>query len=282
MSTTVNAAFVRQYEREVHLAYQRNGSQLRGTVRTQSGVTGESTTFQIIGAGVAGSKTRHGQVPVMNLVHTNVTATLIDRYAAEYIDKLDLLKLNIDERASITTSAARALGRATDQIIVDAMDDGSNSTTITVTTQAAIRNSMLEAREALATRDVDFGDGNIFGLLSPRMYSHMMTVPQFADADYVGSDLPFKDSGRRVHTWLGVHWQEFTGLTSSGGVRTGFIYDKRAVGLAIGADVTTMVDWVAEKAAWLADSMMSMGAVLIDSNGVQELALTEATALATS
>ena len=44
-----------------------------------------------------------------------------------------------------------------------------------------------------------------------------------------------------------------------------------AVGLAINADVQTEINYVAEKVSHLATSMMSMGAVVIDDNGVYEV-----------
>jgi hypothetical protein len=282
MSLSVPVSFIRQYEREVHLEYQRKGSLIRGTIRTQTGISGESTTFQIISSGTAGTKTRHGQVPVMNLVHTNVTATLEDRYAADYIDKLDLLKLNIDERQAIVSSGAMALGRATDEIILAAMDDATNTTTVTVTTGATIRNSILNAVRALMERDVPW-DGDVWGAISPAMHAQFLTVPEYKDADFIGmDDLPFKGWKQKIRSWLGVSWYMHSGLPLASTTRTGFIYHKQSVGHAIGADVQTMVDWVPERAAWLANSMMSMGAVLIDNDGVQELTLDESLALATT
>jgi len=44
-----------------------------------------------------------------------------------------------------------------------------------------------------------------------------------------------------------------------------------AVGLGIGADVSTELNYIPEKVSHLATSMMSMGAVVIDNNGVYEL-----------
>lgn len=282
MSTSVDTAFVRQYEREVHLAYQRGTSLIRGTVRTQSGVQGKSTTFQIIGAGAAGSKTRHGNVPVMNLEHTNVECTLVDRYAADYIDVLDLPKLNIDERGAITKSAAMALGRETDNLLIAAMAAASNDTAITVTNGATIRNSILEAREQMGIRDVP-ADGDWFGVISWRMESQLLTVPEFKDADYVGPDLPFaKAMGTKLRSWLGIHWYVHNGLTKATNTRTGFLYHRDAVGHAIGSDVTSRIDYVPEKAAWFANSQMSMGACLIDDDGVEKITIDESSALASS
>ena len=49
------------------------------------------------------------------------------------------------------------------------------------------------------------------------------------------------------------------------------VYHTSAVGLGIGADVSTELNYIPEKVSHLATSMMSMGAVVIDNNGVYEL-----------
>ena len=49
MSTSIDQAFVKQFEREVHEAYQRQGSRLRHAVRVKNGVVGSSTVFQRVG-----------------------------------------------------------------------------------------------------------------------------------------------------------------------------------------------------------------------------------------
>ncbi len=48
-SNQITNAFVRQFEAEVHEAYQRQGSKLRNTVRTKNQIIGASTTFQLVG-----------------------------------------------------------------------------------------------------------------------------------------------------------------------------------------------------------------------------------------
>lgn len=282
MSTSIDQAFVKQYQREVHEAYQRHGSKLRGTVRTVTSVKGSTVTFQKIGSGVAGTKARHGLVPVMNLAHTNATATLVDYYAGEYVDKLDELKINHDERGAIARAQAWAIGRKTDELIIAALEGSSNTTTIDLTSEGSIRNTLLNARAALLDRDVPL-DGQVFGVISPSIEKAFLTVEEFASADYVGDEFPYRSSAGRIRTWLDIHWIMHTGLSKDGNnVRTGVLYHKSAVGHAIAADMSMMVDWVPERAAYFLDAMMSQGAVTIDTNGLQELALDEDTALPTS
>ncbi|MEK9698721.1 MAG: phage capsid protein, partial [Candidatus Poseidoniales archaeon] len=138
MANSIDTAFIKQFETEVHMAYQRMGSKLRNTVRT-SNVTGSTARFQVIGKGTASTKSRNGNVTPMELAHTTVEATMADHYAAEYIDKLDELKININERQAVAQSAAAALGRKTDEIITTAMDAGANATQIADATGALVK-----------------------------------------------------------------------------------------------------------------------------------------------
>lgn len=280
MSTSIDQAFIKQYESEVHLDYQQFGSVLRGTVRTRNGVTGESTTFQKIAAGAAATtKTRHGVVPALDLDHSNVVATMQDNYAAEYIDKLDLLKTNIDERAALTRSIAGVMGRKTDDILVAAISSASNTTAITLSTEAAIRNSILAAVQALMERDIPF-DGMVYGWIPPSVWSAFMTVEEFQRSDYVGEPLPYK--GVKAKSWLDINWIYSNRLPLSSTTRSGFIFHKNSVGHAIAQDIQSSIDWIPEKVAWFLCSNMSQGAVLIDNDGVQALTRNEATALPTS
>ena len=153
MANTIDQAFIKQFETEVHLAYQRMGSKLRNTVRT-SNVSGSVARFQKIGAGAASTKSRNGDVSTMELAHTNVEATMADFYAAEYIDKLDELKININERQAVATSAASALGRKTDELIVAAMDAGANSTQIADTGGALAKADLLTLFQTFGAADV--------------------------------------------------------------------------------------------------------------------------------
>ncbi len=121
MSTSIDQAFIKQFEREVHESYQRQGSKLRNTVRTIGEVNGSTAVFQKVGKGTASTKSTHGMVPVMNLSHSAVECTLQDYYAGDWVDRLQELKVNIDERQVIANAGAYALGRKTDELIITAL-----------------------------------------------------------------------------------------------------------------------------------------------------------------
>ena len=265
MANTIDTAFIKQFETEVHMAYQRMGSKLRNTVRTAN-VTGSTVRFQKIGTAEATTKSRNGNVTPMELAHTNVEATMADFYAAEYIDKLDELKININERQAVAQSAAAALGRKTDSLLITAMDAGANSTQIHDTASAVEKADLLSVFETFGTANIP-EDGQRYIAMHPKGFADLFLITEFASSDFVGDqNLPYAG---------GMTMKEFLGfkIFSTSAVTAGksMCYHTTAVGLGINSDVQTEVNYVAEKVSHLATSMMSMGAVVIDDNGIYEL-----------
>lgn len=265
MANTIDQAFIKQFETEVHLAYQRMGSKLRNTVRTTN-VTGSTARFQIIGKGTATTKSRNGNVTPMELAHSYAEATMADYYAPEYIDKLDELKININERQAVAQSAAAALGRKTDEILTTAMDAGANATQIADTSGALVKADLLTLFETFGAADIP-EDGQRYLAMSPAGFADLFNITEFASSDYVGpQNLPFA-GGMTMKEFLG--FKIFSTSAVAGGKN--FAYHTSAVGLGVNADVQTEINYIAEKVSHLATSMMSMGAVVIDSDGVYEV-----------
>mgnify|MGYP003673928098 FL=1 len=265
MANTIDQAFIKQFETEVHMAYQRMGSKLRNTIRSTN-VSGSTARFQKIGTGSASTKSRNGNVTPMELTHTNVEVSMSDFYAAEYIDKLDELKTNINERQAVAQSAAAALGRKTDELIVAAMDAGANSTQIHNASSALEKADLLSLFETMGTADVP-EDGQRYLAMSPAGYADLFAINEFASSDFVGpQNLPFA-GGMTMKEFLG--FKIFSTSAVAGGKN--FAYHTTAVGIGVNSDVQTEVNYVAEKVSHLATSMMSMGSVAIDDNGIYEV-----------
>jgi hypothetical protein len=276
MSTSVTVGFVRQYEREVHEAFQRRGSFLLSTVRRQNSVVGSSTTFQIIGKGAATTKARHGTITPMNQTHNAVECTLADFYAGDWVDQLDEQKLQHEEKDAIAHGGAWALGRKADEQILIAAD--ATTTAVGDYSTAITRNLLLQASEKLDDNDVP-RDGQRFGLLTPRSWSIAMTIEEFADADFVGADLPFL-KGAEPRSWMGIHWMVHTGLPGKGSTQArNFVYHRSALGYASGKDISADITWHGDRAAFFVNHMMSGGAALIDATGVVEVRVNDTVAI---
>ena len=265
MSMSVDQVFIKQFEADVHLAYQQMGTKLRSTIRSKTGVVGTSTTFQKVGKGIASTKSRHGIVPVMNLNHTPVECTLQDYYAGDWIDALDELKTNVDERRVVASAGAYALGRKTDELIIDAMNTatqyvGDYSTGLT-------KALIMAAIEKLNTNDVP-DDGRRYAVVGVHQWNELLALDEFVSADYVGGSTPLID-GCESRKWLGVNWILCNSLPlASGDDRDCFIYHASSIGHACGQEVKTDITWHGERAAHFISNSMSQGAVLIDAEGI--------------
>lgn len=276
-STQIDAVFTRQFQAEVHEAYQRQGSKLRPTVRSKTGVTGSSTFFPKVGKGIAAAKTRHGSVPVMNLEHAQVECVMQDYYAGDWIDRLDELKTNIDERNVVANAGAYALGRKTDELIIAALDSASQeaigTAPGTTDTDGLTKEKVLLAFEMMGAAEVP-DDGGRFAVVGWKQWSQLLSIEEFASSEYVGEDaLPWK--GTQAKRWLGALWMPHSGLTKTGALRFCYFYHRTAIGHAAAAEVETDISWHGDRAAHFVANMMSQGATLVDDLGVVRMRAAE-------
>ncbi|WP_456316150.1 phage capsid protein [Roseomonas elaeocarpi] len=262
---------------ERHDAYQRQGSKLRPTVRSKSGVKGASTIFPVVGKGTAAAKPRNGSVPVMNLDHSTAECFLQDYYAGEWIDRLDEIKVSYDERSVVANAGAYALGRKTDELIIAALDTATQEAVGTANgttdTDGLTLAKVLLAFEALGSADVP-DDGQRFAVVGWKQWSQLLQIEEFANSNYIGdAELPWK--GTQAKKWLGATWMPHSGLTKAGALRYCYFYHRTAVGHAVAQEVTTDITWHGDRAAHFVNNMMSQGAVLIDNSGVVRMRAAE-------
>lgn len=264
MTTTIENSFIKHFEAEVHNAYQQQGSKLQSTVRSKNGVKGASTTFQVIGTAVAGTKTRNAQIATSDVSHAPVECTLTDYYSGQWIDSLDEMKLGHDERKAMAQVGAYALGRKTDDLIIEALNKATQ--TVGAASEGLTKERIMDAFTLLNKNDVP-DDGERYGLLSPDAWNQLMSIEEFSNANYVGDAYPFL-TGSETRKWMGIVWIMHTGLPTTDNADTCFIYHKTAVGHASGQDIKTDITWHGDYAAHFVNNMMSQGACLIDDKGV--------------
>ncbi len=266
MSVSIETSFTKQFERDVHEAYQRLGSRLRSSVRNINNVKGSTVVFQRVGRGTASTKSTHGMVPVMNIAHTAVECVLQDYFAGDWVDKPQELKINHDERLVIANAGAYAIGRKTDDLIVNALATAT-SQVIPDANIGITLDKILDGFERLGAAEVP-DDGQRFAVVGWKQWSQLLKLSEFVNADYVGQDeLPYK--GGQAKKWLGTIWMPYSGLPKDvNDIRSCYWFHKTAVGHASGSDVQTDITWHGDRAAHFVNNMMSQGAALIDGSGV--------------
>ena len=278
MSTGLPTNVISSFDTEVKQAYQATGK-VRRTVRVKSGVVGSTHRFPKIGKGVATPRVPQTDVVPMGIAHSSATATLTDWNAAEYTDIFNQAKVNYSEQAELSMIIGSAISRREDQLLIDAMDAAGTSLTVATSIGGADTNyNTTKAREAKKLMDAKNvpGEGrtylghtsNLHGLLgdATATSSDFNTIHALVNGS-ITAWMGFE------HVWIGDY--DEGGLAKSGNVRKNFAYHNRAVGLAVGIDARTEVNYIPEKTSWLANGLFSAGAAVIDAEGLVELDCTE-------
>ena len=268
MSASVNESFTEIFPPEVKQAYQRESEKLRRTLRNRTVIDADTVHFQKLGAGVASSKARHGDVTLMNLQHSKVNAVMQDFYAAEMVDDLDEIKTNVALRQEYAISEGYALARATDDLIIDVYDGTSN--TIAVSAGMSV-DVVQEARRRLDESNVAMSGR--WAIITPAALNELQDEDQFSSIDY--NSMKPVSNPMAMFNWHGFDFIVHTALplTVGGGgggndLRRVFFGHNQAAGLGINHEVSTVVDRIGLKQAHLITSKLSLGGTLIEDTGV--------------
>lgn len=278
-SATTNAA-IASYDTEVKLAYQ-GTSVLKPRVKQKTGVVGQQHFFQKLGKGVAYQHTSAELITPADYSHSKVAATLTNWRIGDYTDLFDQAETTVDERADLARGNAMALGRAEDQLIIDALDAAS-SIAGTVDEDLGGTNSPINAEKLRRAKRylVAAGAGGTGAdhtmLIDAIGLEGALAETEVTSADYqtmralVDADLNSKKAFG--FTFVVIEDRAEGGLPSiSTNIKQCFAFDRSAVGLATGVDVMTRVDFVPERASWLSQGMLKAGAAVIDAKGVVEV-----------
>jgi len=287
--STVSNAFVTQFADDVVHLSQQKMSKLAGNVRTVRNVNGSTYKFNTLGkGGYIKNKSRFEDITVMSdssktlggsatytggtATHSTVTATLNNYVAGEYVDDFDMFKVNFDFRQTYAESIAAALSRAYDNEIIGQLDASSPSTTVTASS-GLTKAKFLEVAEGLNDNSVDPADR--YMVISPAALTDLLADSGVTTA----ADGPISNTALAtgfIPNFLGFNIIVSTLLTeASTGVRNCYAFQKNSVGLAIGKDVTAMINYVPQKVSYLVAGEFSAGGAVIDTTAVAKITVTE-------
>lgn len=120
MSFTVDTAHVQAYNANINLLSQQMGSRLAGHVRRETQSAKYDYYDRIDATAAVEVTTRHGDTPLISTTHDRRRCGLRDFDWADLIDKKDRIRMLADPSSSYTMNALAAIGRAKDQVIIDA------------------------------------------------------------------------------------------------------------------------------------------------------------------
>ena len=276
MAQNVTTAFVTLFDAEVKQAYQAE-SVLRGTMRTRTGVSGNTVKFPKIGKGVATVRVPQTDVTPLNVTYSQVTATMSDYIAAEYSDIFHQSHINFDERRELVDVVSKSIARRMDQLCIDALN-ASSGTAVATGIGGAASNMNIEkiraASKALNVKNVPTGDRYL--LIHASQLDAMLGETEITSQDYAAVKALVRGE---ISSFMGFQILS-VGDRDEGGLpkpstRTCFAWHKDAMGYAESMAQKSEVNYIAEKTSYLVSSMFSAGSIAIDDEGIVKISCTE-------
>jgi len=277
MAQSITNAFVTLFDEEVKQAYQ-GEALLRGTMRTRSGVQGNTVKFPKIGKGVATVRVPQTDVTPLNVTYSQVTATMTDYIAAEYSDIFHQSHVNFDERRELVQVVSKSIARRMDQLCIDALNAASSPSTVATSVGGAASNMNIEKLRAAAKA---MNDNNV-----PAEGRHLLMHSSQLDALLGETEITSSDFASvkalvrgEINSFMGFNIITM-GDRDEGGVpkpstRTCFAWHQDSMGYAESMAQKSEVNYIPEKTSFLVSSMFSAGAVAIDDEGIVKISCTE-------
>jgi hypothetical protein len=249
-----------------------NASLLRDTVTVRNNVIGDTYKFRAMGKGLANQKATSADVDPMDVAHSLITATLQNWNAPEYTDIFDQAEVNFDEKQELATTIAGALGRRLDQLVIDAMDAAS-PTAVGVGTTGLLATDLIDAKVELVKQGV--GSGDLYCAINAAGLAGLLADEKTTSADYQAVKALVNGE---INTFAGFNVVVIEdragnegGLTIASDVVSAYAYSKEAIGLAVGIDMKTSIDYVPQKTSFLCNGMLKAGAAVRDAAGLVEI-----------
>lgn len=268
MSINLSAVAVTEFDSMVKHAYANMGL-LKNAVTLRNNVVGDTYKFRRMGKGLANQKASSADVVAMGVGHEFKTATLANWNAPEFTDIFDAQDVNFDEKQELASTIAGALGRRCDQLVIDAMDA---STPLTTAVAAGGTNlTIAKVNQAqVELRDQGVPNTELFAVIEAGGLGGLLSDEKATSSDYQA--VKALVSGE-INSLVGFQFiiletRAEGGLTEAANVVDSWFFQRPSVGLAIGIDMKTEINYVPEKTSWLTNGMLKAGSVVRDEGGL--------------
>lgn len=258
------------FDAEVKKAYQSQGFMLRDYVRRRENVEGNIVSFRKVGYVTAEQYAFQSQVVYQDPNFNKVNVTLNPYRAPTLIDDVERFLYNFDERQEDAMLIAMALGRRSDQLIIDALDASGTTNTIAA---GGTGLSFAKIRQVVTYFDSLAVPPSMRCIaISAEGQEDLMAEDQFTNSLYLNLDV-IKNGGLNGNFAMGMMWKVIPnmvegGLPLTGGTRTAFAWHKLSMGMGIGRNFSTQIERVPQYDSWQVLGKMFANAVAVDNVGI--------------
>ncbi len=306
MAVTVDQTWVARFHDQLLLTYQQKGSLLENLLdpgMVHRDVSAAIDHFERLGNVIANDVvTPFGQTKILNPQHSRRAVTLQSSDAAVLISDENTLRAMVNPQNGYTNTIVYALGRRADLHIINALLGAagtaavtSGSGVITYSSQALPSSHkigaataidlarIINANELLSKAGADVGAGERVFLYSPGQLRDILAITQASSSDFTKNQIHDRGTINGVD-WEGFNWVQIADVVDpsisvlqnmlplASTTRSCIAYEKGAVGLAIGRDVTTKINERADlNNSIQVRSMRMMAAVRVWEGGVVQV-----------
>ncbi len=265
------------FDAEVKKAYQSRGFILRDYVRLRENVEANIVSFRKVGSVTAEQYAFQQAVVYQDPNFNKVNVALNPFRAPTLIDDVERFLFNFDERQEDAMLIAMALGRRSDQLIIDALEVSGTANTIaaggTGMTFAKVRQ-IVEYFDNLAVPP----EQRVIAI-SAAAQSDLLAEDQFTSSFYINLDA-IKNGGLNGNFAMSMMWKvipEMTegGLPKTGNIRTCFAWHKMSMGMGIGRNFSTQIERVPHLDSWQVLGKIFANAVAVDNVGIVSIDIDE-------
>lgn len=259
-----------EFDALVKAEFQSTGFILRDTMRIRSNIVGNTVQFRKVGKVIAYPAAYQETVTVQDPGFFAEVATLQKYMAPTAVDEIQDLTVNFDARRENAMVVAYAIGRRSDQIMIDALDASGTSANIPAGGSNMTYAKMRQVLRFFETNAVPLNERYI--AMSGNNMAALLADDQIISRLYTSNDavvtgtLNFRDlMGMNVRI---IPDMPEGGLPLAGNIRTCFAWQKSALGMGIGQDMRTEINYIPQRTSWLVNGVFFAGATAIDNLGI--------------
>lgn len=270
MSTSLSQVQQIEFDALVKAEYHSRGFLLRDTIRMRRDVIGYAVDFRKVGQIIAVETGYLQSVTIQDPGYNKETAILKKYTAPTAVDSVQELTVNFDTKMENAMLVADAMGRRSDQITIDALVADPGDTIVNGGTNFTY-DKYTRMMEFFENNAVPLGER--FVAMSASNFRALLAADQFTSTFYTQNKVLDRAF---VKEYLGfnliiIPQMSEGGLPKSGNIRKAMAWHKQAVGMGIGHNFRTEINYLPRETSWLINGIFSAGAVVIDNRGVLEI-----------
>ena len=269
MSLSLTNVQQTEFDALVKIEYRSRGFLLRDCIRLRTDIIGNTCQFRRVGQVIANQVAYQNTIAIQDPGFAAATATLLKYAAGTAVDEIQDLTVNFDSKRELAMVVAMAVGRRSDQILIDAFNANPGQTILnggTNVTYAKLRQLMQFFEEnAVPIEERYFAmSGN--GLRALMADDHIVSR-FFTSNDAVATGtLNYRDlMSMNIRI---IPTMTEGGLPLAANIRRNFAWHKMSTGMAIGQDLRTEINYLPRETSWFVNGIFFAGAVVIDNRGV--------------